>query len=366
MASGQVKIGILSTAVISGIMVPAIRAVPEAAVAAIASRDIQRAQEFAKKHSIPKACSYSDLLTLPIDAVYIPLPTSMIHKWAVLCAKAGKHVLVDKPLHSRKVVEDIILACEEAGVMFLDGTHFVHAARTKEVQARVRNGDIGKVRRIDAFYSFPIEHYEGNIRSDASLEPQGYLGDLGWYCVRAAVAYLGAEVTSNILSVSCTGKFLTKYPKIAQYGYGMIEFGTEEESIGFCFSFDSRGSLHQRVGILGTLGLLEVSDFVIQPNQSDVFASVRPNEKWGTCCEYTYERSVAEAGEDRKELMYPTRERITVEEPENLTQASKLIREFCRLVLEDDKESSRQWAKESLATQTILDAIMKETEKRSM
>ncbi|KAJ5767168.1 uncharacterized protein N7511_004784 [Penicillium nucicola] len=72
---------------------------PEVIVAAVAARDRNRAEAYAKKHGIPIVhSSYEDLLNDPsIDAVYIALPNSLHFEWALRAIKARKHVLLEKP-----------------------------------------------------------------------------------------------------------------------------------------------------------------------------------------------------------------------------------------------------------------------------
>ena len=93
--------GILSTADI-GLkkVIPGLRRSPRSEVLAIASREDGRAAAAAKELSIPRAYgSYEALLADPdIDAVYIPLPNHLHAEWTIAAARAGKHVLCEKPL----------------------------------------------------------------------------------------------------------------------------------------------------------------------------------------------------------------------------------------------------------------------------
>src|SRR5271165_2777982 len=69
-------------------------------VTAIASRDLTKARETARQLAIPKAYgSYAELLADPeIDAIYNPLPNHLHVPWSIKAAKAGKHVLCEKPI----------------------------------------------------------------------------------------------------------------------------------------------------------------------------------------------------------------------------------------------------------------------------
>ncbi len=93
----MIRIGILGTAAIARPFFAA--PLHHAVIAAIASRDLHRAAAFAKEFGIPGHYgTYDDLLADPtIDAVYLPLPPSLHAVWAIRAARAGKHVLVEKP-----------------------------------------------------------------------------------------------------------------------------------------------------------------------------------------------------------------------------------------------------------------------------
>ncbi len=93
--------GILSTARI-GVrrVIPAIQRSQTGVVAALASRDGVRAAEVASRFGIPRAYgTYEALLADPeVDAIYNPLPNSLHAEWSIRAARAGKHVLCEKPL----------------------------------------------------------------------------------------------------------------------------------------------------------------------------------------------------------------------------------------------------------------------------
>eukprot|EP01101_Sappina_pedata_P006706 TRINITY_DN340_c0_g1_i8.p1 TRINITY_DN340_c0_g1~~TRINITY_DN340_c0_g1_i8.p1 ORF type:complete len:245 (-),score=65.45 TRINITY_DN340_c0_g1_i8:422-1156(-) len=181
--------GILSTANIANKVADAIQASINAKVVAVASRSQEKAQEFAKKWNIATVHgSYQALIDDPeVQAVYIPLPTSMKEEWVIKAANKGKHVLVEKPLISWESTERMIAACNANGVQFLDGTMWRHHPRTLLFETLLfKNKILGDIypRRTECTFSYAIPD-ETNIRYDAQLEPSGTLGDLGWYCVLA-------------------------------------------------------------------------------------------------------------------------------------------------------------------------------------
>ena len=93
--------GILGCARIAErVLIPAFRKTEGAELRGIAARDAGRARAWAERHAIPRAYpDYAALLADPdIDAVYIPLPNHLHAEWTIRAARAGKHVLCEKPL----------------------------------------------------------------------------------------------------------------------------------------------------------------------------------------------------------------------------------------------------------------------------
>ena len=80
-------------------------------------------------------------------------------------------------------VQEILAACRQNGVQFMDGVMFMCSRRFDQIREVVNDGEsIGQVTRIVSQFSFgaPPEFFQGNIRAHSGLEPLGCLGDLGW------------------------------------------------------------------------------------------------------------------------------------------------------------------------------------------
>ena len=184
MSSRKVRFGILGTASIARAFIG--QQLQHAELAAIASRDINKANAFADEANIHlRFGSYDALLADPtIEAVYIPLPQHLHCEYTIKAAIARKHVIVEKPaaLNSAEV-ERMSAACTEHNVLLMEGFMYrfkrVHN-RAKEI---VQQGTIGKLR----FASFAWSHNIGNRGHDGfRLEKHlggGCLLDLGVYGV---------------------------------------------------------------------------------------------------------------------------------------------------------------------------------------
>ena len=99
--NNSVKWGVLSTAKIGREkVIPGIQKALNCSVVAIASRNLEQAENTAKLLNIGKAYgSYEELLNDPtIDAIYNPLPNNLHVEWTIKALQAGKHVLCEKPI----------------------------------------------------------------------------------------------------------------------------------------------------------------------------------------------------------------------------------------------------------------------------
>ena len=271
--------GILGTAAIARKFWRAARQSGNSAVTAVASRSAERSRQFiaerqseAPVETLPATLgSYEELISSPdIDAIYVPIPTALRKEWIVRAAKAGKHLLCEKPCAgSVAELREMLDACRSHRVQFMDGVMFMHNARLERIRATLDDkGAFGDVRRITSHFSFlsPEGFREKNIRSNAALEPLGCLGDLGWYCIRFALWAMNwrmpREVSARILREACCDQ--SSHPVPFTFSAEMLF--DADVSCGFYCSFVSAYS--NWVVMTGTNGHLRVPDFVLPKNSS--------------------------------------------------------------------------------------------------
>ncbi len=189
-----VRWGILGTARIAARVCAAMRVADGAVAAAVASRDAGRARRWAAEHGTERSYgSYRELLDDgEIDAVYLPLPPALHAEWTVRAAEAGKHVLCEKPLAASVAeAERMVAACRASGVQLMDGMMWKHHPRTAMMRRHLERGELGEPRRVTAAFTLSWEPLpEDDIRFQRELGG-GVLGDLGWYCVAAALWAFG-------------------------------------------------------------------------------------------------------------------------------------------------------------------------------
>jgi predicted dehydrogenase len=140
-----VKWGIISTANIGmQKVIPGMMKSKLLQVAGIASRDLRRAKAAAKSLGIDKAYgSYEEMLEDPeIEAVYNPLPNHLHVRLSLQAARAGKHVLCEKPV-SMSAKGAIALRNAPAGIHIAEAFMVRHALQWIDAKARIKKGDIG-------------------------------------------------------------------------------------------------------------------------------------------------------------------------------------------------------------------------------
>ncbi len=180
----SIRFGILSTARINEKVLAGARDSELVEVAAVASRDQARAEEYAREHGVPRAYgSYEELLAdSDLDAVYISLPNSLHVEWSIRALEAGKHVLCEKPLSRRpEDVERAFDAADRTGRLLTEAFMYRHNPQTARVQELVASGAIGQLCAVRAAFSFTLSD-PADIRLSSDLDG-GALMDVGCYCV---------------------------------------------------------------------------------------------------------------------------------------------------------------------------------------
>lgn len=153
-----VKWGILSTAKIAiEQVVPAMMQSPLCTVAAIASRDLGKAQRAARSLGIAKAYgSYEALLADPeIEAIYNPLPNDLHIPLSIQAASSGKHVLCEKPIAmTADELKPLIAARDQKNVYIAEAFMVRHHPQWIRAREEVRRGTIGELRAVQYAFSF--------------------------------------------------------------------------------------------------------------------------------------------------------------------------------------------------------------------
>jgi predicted dehydrogenase len=257
-----VRWGILGTAHIGRTkVIEGIRNGDRCEVAAIASRDEGLAQRVAAEIGIPRAHgSYAGLLADPdIDAVYVPLPNHLHAEWTIAAARAGKHVLCEKPLALTAAdAERMVEACSAGGVFLMEAFMYRLHPSWVAVRELIGAGRIGQLRAVDSWFSY-FNDDPGNIRNQREAGG-GALYDIGCYAVNLSRMLFAAEperVEAAITWDPATGTDVLTASLLAFAGGGIATFGCS-----------TRAEPDQRVDIHGTRGRISIPiPFNIPPDR---------------------------------------------------------------------------------------------------
>jgi predicted dehydrogenase len=298
----RIRWGVLGVANIATTkVIPAMQRCARAEIAAIASRDLGKAEEAAGRLGIPKAYgSYAELLADPeIDAVYNPLPNHLHAPWSIKAAEAGKHVLCEKPISLTSAeCRDLIAARDRAGVKI--GEAFMVATQPRWLRARelVRAGRIGQLRSIVGFFSY----YNDNPKDVRNVLEWGGGGvmDIGCYPIFLARWMYGEEPVTVRAVVERDPVF-----KVDRLASAVLEFPSGGQLI---FTCSMRLAPYQNARLFGTKARMEL-DLPFNPSPEEAsFLRIDDGEggveveEFAACDQYTvqgdaFSRAIQEDGE---------------------------------------------------------------------
>ena len=318
--------GFVGTGRIAQRMAEVIRTAPSAGLAAIASRRMETANSFAARNTVDQAFdAWQDLLAWDgVDAIYIATPTSLREEIATAAARAGKHVLAEKPFASLASLQRITAACREHGVVFMDATHFVHHPRYALVR-RDSGKLVGPPQSLDSRFLVNLTD-RTDIRYDPELEPLGAIGDLGWYNMRATREYLAPDAVLQAASTQlqrddATGALVA--------GRGTLSFDNGTTASWQC-RFDA-DQVDISLKLSGANGVLEMDNFIgEEANHSAGFRSGGARGR----------------NDDRRNVSVPSR----------LSGAALMFEDFAAIVREP--AAREYWMQRSEGTQALLDRAL--------
>jgi predicted dehydrogenase len=286
----KLRWGVLSTANI-GLkkVIPAMQQGQYSSVAAIASRDLAKAQAAAATLSIPAAYgSYEELLADPnIDAIYNPLPNHLHIPWTIKAAEAGKHVLCEKPLAMCVAEAETLLAVRaRTGVKIGEAFMIRSFPQWLRLHQLLNEGRIGELRSVAGFFSyFNID--PDNIRNRADIGG-GALMDIGCYMIHAS-RYGFAQEPSRVVSLIDRDPHM----RTDRLTSAILEFPGGHS----IFTCGTQLIPYQRIHFVGTRGRIEIEIPVNAPpdrptrifidSTGDLSGSGIATETFPACDQYT-------------------------------------------------------------------------------
>jgi predicted dehydrogenase len=270
-------------------VIPALQRSRLCAVAAIASRDRERAEQAARALGIPRAYgSYEELLADPeVEAVYNPLPNHLHVPWSIRAVEHGKHVLCEKPIALTEAEAVTLLAARDrtgrkVQEAFMVRTHPQWLA----VRDMVRSGRIGRLQSVSCAFGYFNED-PANVRQRPEYGG-GALLDIGCYPVTLSRFLFDAEPRRAAGLVERDPRF-----GIDRLTSAVLDFGG-----GHCvFTCGTQVVPYQRVQVIGSRGRIEVEIPFNAPNDRpcrllvddgrDVFGGGVQEVRLEACDQYT-------------------------------------------------------------------------------
>jgi len=235
-------------------VLPAFKHAQNSEVAALVSSDPTKIEDLGKKYKVDKIYSYDNYdncLASGIDAVYLSVPNHLHKEYSVRAAKAGVHVLCEKPMAvTEEECHEMIEAAKnsQTKLMIAYRLHF-----EKGNLSAIEIGKSGKLGELRIFTSeFTQQVAGGNVRLNYTPEQGGGpVYDMGVYCINAARYIFGAEPTEVIAS-SAT-KADERFAKSGEMVSATLHF-PDDRLATFTASFGATPV--SRYSVIGTKGML--------------------------------------------------------------------------------------------------------------
>jgi len=223
---------------------------PLTQVVALASRDIEKARAAAQSLGIPKAYgSYEELLADPdIEIIYNPLPNHLHAEWSARAARAGKHVLCEKPIAlDAREAETLIAVQRETGKLISEGFMVRHHPQWRQAKAWIESGRIGDLVGVQTMFSY-FNRDATNIRNRKDVGG-GALYDIGCYAVNTSRYLFGREPLRAVALIERDPVFGTD-----RLTSGLLDYGGAH----LTFTCSTQAVPYQRVNAFGTRGRIEI------------------------------------------------------------------------------------------------------------
>src|SRR6202023_1540097 len=140
-------------------MIPAINAQPDSRVVAVMSSQLERARQYAERNSIPSAYgSLEAILADPqVDVVYISTTNELHKEKTITAARAGKHVLCEKPLAvTLQDAQEMVMTCHATGVVLGTNHHLRNAVTHRTLRRLVAEGAVGQPLAVRVFHAVSL------------------------------------------------------------------------------------------------------------------------------------------------------------------------------------------------------------------
>jgi predicted dehydrogenase len=219
------------------------------ALVAVVSDDGTKRREIAKRYGLEQTFTYDEFddCLRGVDAVYIALPNSMHADYTIRAARAGVHVLCEKPMAvTTKECRQMIAACRKARVKLMIAYRLHFESLNLAAMDLARRGRLGELKFFNSTFSMTVRR--GDIRTKRAYGG-GTLYDIGVYCINAARNLFRAEPTQ--VSAVSINSGLSSFTEIDETTAATLRFGNDQVAT-FVTSFNAADVGAYR--IVGTKG----------------------------------------------------------------------------------------------------------------
>jgi len=239
-------------------IMPQFKGCDHARLVALVSGTPAKLEQYGTEYDIPRMhrYSYADFDRIrdnpDIDAVYIILPNAMHAEYTIRAARAGKHVMCEKPMAVSAVeCEAMIAACKRANRKLMIGYRCRFEPYNKLAIELARGGHVGQTRIINAEHGFYAQ--PNQWRLDRALSGGGSLMDIGIYSLNAA-RYLTGEEPIEVSAVESTDRSDPRFRTVEDRINFLLRFPSGIEAM--CVS--SYNSAHNAYRVVGKDGWIDM------------------------------------------------------------------------------------------------------------
>jgi predicted dehydrogenase len=266
----KIRYGVVGLGHIAQVAVlPAFAHTENCELAALVSDDPEKLEKLGRRYKVKARFSYQQfdecLGSGVVDAVYIALPNHLHREYAVRAARAGVHVLCEKPM---AVTEDdclaMIRAAEENGVKLMVAYRLHFEESNLKAIDLVQSGRLGDPRLFDSVFSMQVEM--GDIRLNPREQGGGPLYDIGIYCINAVRNLFGAEPMEVVAFSANNGE--SRFEQCEEITSAILRFPGRERLASFTCSFNGADvSTYRVVGTKGDLTMDPAYEYAAELKQ---------------------------------------------------------------------------------------------------
>jgi predicted dehydrogenase len=229
----------------------------------------------------------------------------------------------------------------------MDGVMFMHSRRLPRLREVLDDGQsVGEVKRITSAFTFcgGADFLTGNIRANPTLEPNGCVGDLGWYCIRFALWVMNWEMPQGVI-----GRLLSSHGAVPTEFSGELFFKSGVSASFYC-SFITENQ--EWAIISGTRGHVEMPDFVLPFAGNELELRVRKNEFSKNGCDFSMQAHTRRVAIPEYSNSHPT------------AQESNMFRNFAAEI--QSGQLNELWPEMALKTQQVMCACLESARNSSV